>query len=119
MEIFKEFRFEAAHSLPHLPEGHKCRNLHGHSYLVRVVVSGPVNEATGWVMDFADISRAFRPIFERLDHAFLNDLPGIGPSTTENLARWIWRELRPGVPLLARVEIWETPTSGCVYAGEG
>lgn len=118
MEIFKEFSFEAAHRLLNLPETHKCHRLHGHSYRVRVFVRGPIAPETGWVIDFAEIKKAMAPIVERVDHQFLNDVEGLGHPTTENLARWIWHHLHPGLPGLARLEVWETDSSGCVYAGE-
>ncbi len=118
MEIFKEFRFEAAHRLAHLAPTHPCHRLHGHSYRVRVVVAGRVDPATGWVMDFGTIKGAMAPVLEQLDHRFLNEVEGLGVPTTENLARWIWRRLHAALPGLTRVEIRETPTAGCVYAGE-
>lgn len=118
MDIFKEFSIEAAHRLPNVPEGHKCARLHGHSFQVRLVVSGEPGDNTGWVMDFADIKSAFKPIYEQLDHHYLNDIPGLENPTSENLARWIWRALKPQLPLLSCVEIRETCTSGCSYRGE-
>lgn len=118
MEIYKEFSIEAAHRLPHVPEGHKCARLHGHSFQVSIHVSGSVQEPHGWVMDFADIKSAFRPVWERLDHHYLNDIPGLENPTSENLARWIWRELKPALPLLSKIIVKETCTSGCVYCGE-
>ncbi len=118
MELFKEFSFEAAHSLPNVPAEHKCARLHGHSFFVRITVSGDVGDTTGWVMDFADISAAFRPILEQLDHYYLNDIAGLENPTSENLARWIWRRLIKGLPELVSVEIRETCTSGCVYRGD-
>lgn len=117
MEIFKEFSFEAAHRLPNVPEGHKCARLHGHSFRVRVVVDGPVDARTGWVMDFADLKAAVRPLHDRLDHRYLNDIPGLENPTSEVLARWIFEELRPRLPLLRAVQVRETCASGCVYRG--
>lgn len=117
MEIYKEFSIEAAHRLPHVPEGHKCGRLHGHSFQVAIHVSGPVDSHTGWVMDFADIKAAFRPVWEQLDHHYLNDIPGLENPTSENLARWIWQQLKPGLPALSKVTVKETCTSGCVYTG--
>lgn len=117
MEIYKDFTFEAAHRLPTVPEGHKCRRLHGHSFRVRVVVEGPCGEASGWVQDFADLKEAFQPLHERLDHHYLNEIPGLENPTSENLAVWIWERLEPRLPLLSRVEVRETCTSGCVYRG--
>lgn len=117
MEIFKEFTFEAAHRLPNVPAGHKCARLHGHSFSVRVVVAGPVGETSGWVMDFGDIKAAFKPIWNQLDHYYLNEIPGLENPTSENLAIWIWNKLSPALPALCRIEIRETCTSGCQYSG--
>jgi 6-pyruvoyltetrahydropterin/6-carboxytetrahydropterin synthase len=117
VEIFKTFTLESAHRLPHVPAGHKCARLHGHSFRVELHVAGPVDPHLGWVMDFADVKRTFEPLFQRLDHHCLNDVPGLENPTSENLARWIWRELKPTLPRLARVVVHETCTSGCAYDG--
>lgn len=119
MEIFKEFCVEAAHFLPRLPAGHKCRRLHGHSFRIRVHVSGVVDPETGWVMDFADIGECFQPLFERLDHACLNDIEGLENPTSEHLARWVWEGLKSDLPGLRRVVVQETCSAGCVYEGDG
>jgi len=116
MEIFREFTFEAAHRLPHVPGDHKCSRLHGHSYRVEVHVHGEVDPATGWVMDFADVKAAFQPIHDQLDHYYLNEVPGLDNPTSENVARWIWDRLTGALPLSA-VVVRETCTSGCVYRG--
>lgn len=118
MEIFKEFSIEAAHRLPNLPEDHKCYRLHGHSFRIAVHVSGTPGPETGWVMDFADIGRAFQPLFDILDHRYLNEIEGLENPTSENLALWIWTRLKPGLPGLSAVHVHETCTSGCVYRGE-
>ncbi|HCU54677.1 MAG TPA: 6-carboxytetrahydropterin synthase QueD [Gammaproteobacteria bacterium] len=118
MEIFKIFTIEAAHRLPNLPEQHKCRRLHGHSFRVEIHVHGPLSDKEGWVMDFADVSRAFSPLYEQLDHHYLNDIPGLDNPTSENLARWIWKRLKPALPLLSKVIVRETCTAGCVYSGD-
>ena len=118
MEIFKTFRFEAAHRLPLVPKDHKCYRLHGHSYQVTLHVDAPVDEEYGWVTDFADIAEAFRPTLDRLDHHYLNEVDGLENPTTEILARWIWREVAPRLSHLSQVSIAETCTSGCVYRGE-
>ena len=118
MDIFKSFRIEAAHRLPRVPAGHKCARLHGHSFQIEVHLSGPVGNDTGWVADFADIGAAFAPVFEQLDHHYLNDIEGLENPTSENLARWIWSALKPSLPLLARITVHETCTSGCSYTGD-
>lgn len=117
MKLFKDFNFEAAHRLPNVPEGHKCARLHGHSFQVRITVAGEVGDESGWVMDFSDIKRAFKPIRDRLDHYYLNEIPGLENPTSENIAMWIWQELKPDLAELCQVEIRETCTSGCIYNG--
>ncbi|XOV72023.1 MAG: 6-carboxytetrahydropterin synthase QueD [Verrucomicrobiota bacterium] len=117
MELRKTFQFEAAHLLPGLPETHKCRRLHGHSFQVEVVVEGPVDPAFGWVMDYADISKAFRPLWEQLDHYYLNEIEGLENPTSENVAIWIWKRLKPELPMLKAIEVAETCTARCVYNG--
>lgn len=118
MDIFKVFTLEAAHRLPKVPPGHKCARLHGHSFRVEVHVSGSPDPETGWLMDFADIKAAFQPIYERLDHHYLNEIPGLENPTSEQLAIWIWRELKPQLPELSELVVHETCTSGCRYRGE-
>lgn len=118
MEIFKTFSFEAAHRLPHVSPGHKCANVHGHSYRVTIYVSGSVDLGTGWVMDFARIKEVFEPIRQRLDHQYLNDIEGLENPTSEVLARRIWNEIKPALPGLSKVVVRETRSSGCIYRGE-
>jgi 6-pyruvoyltetrahydropterin/6-carboxytetrahydropterin synthase len=117
MEIFKEFSFEAAHRLPNLPKDHKCARLHGHSFKVVLHVEGSVDGTTGWVMDFADISGSFQPIWERLDHNYLNEIEGLENPTSEHLAAWIWDHLLSSLPRLSQVVVLETCTAGCIYRG--
>lgn len=117
MDIWKEFTFEAAHRLPHLPDGHKCKRLHGHSFRVRIHVRGEVDPTLGWVADFADIRVAFQPLFDQLDHNYLNEIDGLGNPTSEVLAKWIWDRLTPRLPGLGMVEVGETCTCGCSYTG--
>ncbi|QOC23126.1 6-carboxytetrahydropterin synthase QueD [Wenzhouxiangella sp. AB-CW3] len=119
MKLFKVFQIEAAHFLPNVPADHKCRRMHGHSFRVEVHVEGPIDPHTGWVMDFAELKRAFQPVYDQLDHHCLNDIEGLENPTSENLARWIWQRLHPDLPGLSQIVVQETCTSGCVYAGEG
>src|SRR5689334_3768085 len=115
MEIFKEFRFEAAHRLPNVPEGHKCSRLHGHSFQVSVHVEGRVGEQSGWVQDFDDLKCAWRPLHMLLDHNYLNEIDGLANPTSETLACWIWDRLIVNLPDLSKVVVRETCTSGCVF----
>jgi 6-pyruvoyltetrahydropterin/6-carboxytetrahydropterin synthase len=117
--VFKEFSFDSAHRLPNVPDGHKCGRLHGHTYQITVCVRGLASEPSGWVIDYADISAAWAPLHEQLDHRYLNDVPGLTNSTSENLARWIWLRLIDRLPGLSKVIVRETCTAGCEYRGNG
>lgn len=118
MEVFREFTFEAAHRLPRVPEGHKCGRLHGHSFRVQVRVRGDADEATGMVIDFAEIKAAFAPLHDQLDHRYLNDIEGLDNPTSENLASWIWDRLESRLPL-SEIVVHETCTSGVALSGPG
>lgn len=118
MIIYKQFSFDAAHFLPHVPVGHKCRKLHGHTYHFTVYLSGPVAEPEGWVMDFGDLKKVVGPIITQLDHVLLNELPGLENPTAELLAKWLWTHIKAGLPLLQKIEIQETPSSGVIYEGD-
>lgn len=116
-KLSKIFTFEAAHQLPHVPPGHKCGRLHGHSYRLEVIIMGSVDEEQGWVMDFGVIKNPLRPTLEILDHSYLNEIPGLENPTSENIARWIWDRLKPELPLLNEIIISETATSFFSYRG--
>ena len=118
MEIFKSFTIEAAHRLPHVPPGHKCSRLHGHSFRIEVHVQGPLDPTLGWVLDFADIKSAFDAVEEQIDHRYLNEVEGLENPTSENLARWVWKKLAPTLPSLSKIVVCETCASGCIYTGE-
>ncbi len=118
MDIFNRFSLEAARRLPNLPVEHPCSRLHGHSFQVEVHVSGPLDPILGWVIDFADIQRAWQPVHSALDHRCLNDVAGLENPTSEHLARWLWDRLKPGLQGLSKVVVMETPTSGCIYQGD-
>jgi len=116
--LFHEFRFEAAHQLPKVPIGHKCAQLHGHSYRVELAVAGAVDESTGWYIDFADIEAAWAPVHAQLDHCVLNEILTEEKPTSEVLARWIWARVAPKLAGLVRVIVAETNDSRCEYEGD-
>jgi 6-pyruvoyltetrahydropterin/6-carboxytetrahydropterin synthase len=118
MDIYNVFHIEAARRLPHLPPQHPCARLHGHSFRVEVHVSGPLDPTLGWVLDFAEVQRAWQPVHEALDHRCLNDVPGLENPTSEVLARWIWQRLRPALPGLSKILIRESAGAGCIYTGD-
>jgi 6-pyruvoyltetrahydropterin/6-carboxytetrahydropterin synthase len=117
VRLVHEFRFEAAHRLPRVPEGHKCSRLHGHSFKVEVAIVGPVDPHTGWVIDFGVLHDLWSPVHDQLDHRYLNEVPGLENPTSEVLARWIWEALAPKLPGLAQVTLFETCDARCEYVG--
>lgn len=118
VRLTKTCRFEAAHDLPTFPPDHKCRRLHGHSFRFDVVVEGEVDPKLGYLIDYGDIKRVTDPLLKRLDHYYLNEIEGLANPTSENLARWIWDRLKPSLPLLSKIVVYETCTSACEYCGQ-
>ena len=118
MEIYKNFTSESAHRLPNVAPDNKCGRLHGHSYRFELWVMDAVDEHTGWVMDMGDIKKAFQPLLDKMDHHYLNDIEGLENPTSENIARWIWNNIRPSLHSLSKVVVYETATSACIYTGE-
>ncbi len=117
MTITQAFTFEAAHHLPHVPETHRCRRLHGHSYRVELKLAGKVDPSTGFVVDFFDVEGAFQPLLQRLDHFLLNDVEGLENPTAENIAIWIFARVKPALPQLVAVTVFETPMCWAEYQG--
>jgi 6-pyruvoyltetrahydropterin/6-carboxytetrahydropterin synthase len=85
--IGRTYRFESAHRLPNVPDGHKCKNLHGHNYRVEIVVSGKLDDR-GFVVDFAEIDADVAPLIKKVDHRLLNDVDGLENPTAEIIAAW-------------------------------
>ncbi len=117
MKIVQAFRFEAAHLLPNVPPTHRCHNMHGHSYRVELKLDGPVDAHTGFVADFFDLEAAFKPYLDKLDHHCLNEIAGLENPTAENIAVWIWERVKPALPLLASVTVYETQDCWAEYDG--
>jgi 6-pyruvoyltetrahydropterin/6-carboxytetrahydropterin synthase len=117
-QLVRDYAFEAAHFLPNVPEAHKCRRMHGHSYHLSVVIEGELDDRLGWVMDFGDLDERVMPLVRRLDHYVLNEIEGLENPTSEILAVWLWRALKPQLSMLVELQISETASSRCVYRGE-
>jgi 6-pyruvoyltetrahydropterin/6-carboxytetrahydropterin synthase len=100
--IGRSYRFESAHFLPKVPEGHRCRNLHGHNYRVEIVLRGPVDER-GFVKDFGEIDADLAPLLKLVDHKLLNEVPGLENPTAEIIAAWFLERLAAA----HRVRVWE------------
>ena len=115
MLIYKQFTFDSAHFLPNVPARHKCNNVHGHTYKFTVFVEGDLQKEPGWVMDYADMKKAIMPVIEMIDHQFLNNIAGLENPTAELLVIWLWNKIKPRLPLLKRLELNETSSSGVIY----
>jgi 6-pyruvoyltetrahydropterin/6-carboxytetrahydropterin synthase len=118
VELRHVFRFEAAHRLPRVSEGHPCARLHGHSYAVTIRLAGECDPHTGWLIDFGDVAAIVHPVVAELDHRLLNDIAGLENPTSEHLARWLWQRIEPALAGLAAIEVAETADTSCVYRGE-
>jgi len=116
--LVREYRFEAAHRLPHVPPGHKCARLHGHSFKFEIEVRGPVDPRTGWLVDYGVLDEIVRPLLDRLDHHYLNEIEGLDNPTSEVLAAWLWERLRGPIPQLQAVILYETVDARCIYRGD-
>ncbi len=92
--------------------------MHGHTYKLRVFVKGTPDPHLGWIMDFKELKDIINPLIDQLDHQLLNDIPGLENSTAENITIWIWNKIKPLLPLLSRIELYETPTTGVIYTGD-
>lgn len=112
--VIKEFWIEAAHYLPKMPKNHKCRRMHGHSFHFHLEVTG-IPDSCGIVIDYADIKKHWQVIHNLLDHRVLNEVVGLENPTSENISRWVWDRLKPGMPGLSVVRIKETCSAGVEY----
>jgi 6-pyruvoyltetrahydropterin/6-carboxytetrahydropterin synthase len=108
-KLWKDFSFEACHSLKLVHKGHQCARRHGHSYRVRIHAKGFLDRRHEWVVDYAVIAEAVCPIIKQLDHRDLNNILSL-ETTAENLAFWIGQKLCVHQWLHA-VEVFETPTT--------
>jgi 6-pyruvoyltetrahydropterin/6-carboxytetrahydropterin synthase len=119
MRLEHDVRFEAAHWLPRVPEGHRCRRVHGHSYQLVVVVEGEVDPEMGWVVDYYVMQEAVAPVVGALDHRLLNEIDGLANPTCEAIVAWIWERVAPLLPGLAELRLHETHDTRTIYRGPG
>lgn len=107
--VTRTYEFAAAHSLPAMPEGHKCRDLHGHTYRMDVTVKGNPDDFTGLFIDFYELDRVVEHFVLKdiLDHTHLNHVEGLENPTTENLCLWVWKALKRVLPGLEEISISE------------
>lgn len=117
MVIFKHFNFDSAHFLPKVPEGHKCKEVHGHTYRMTLEFEGEIDPEMGWLIDFAEIKKVVSPLIDTVDHKLLNSIEGLENPTCEMIAQWFWNKITPKIPQLSKVILNETTTSGVIYSG--
>ena len=115
--LYKQFTFDAAHYLPKVPDGHKCKQMHGHTYHLTIFIEGEVLKELGWVLDFGDIKELLKPVLGVIDHALLNNIPGLENPTAQQFSIRLWYKIKPLLPELKKIELKETPTSGVIYEG--
>ena len=119
--VIKKFRFEAAHYVPLFPDGHKCREIHGHSFKVEVKLEGDIDPEKGLLVDFADVKAVVQPYIDYLDHSLLNKLgerdnvPLLKNPTTENICYWLYHEVAPKLPMLKSIRVQETENNIAEY----
>jgi len=114
---WRRFRFEAAHRLPHVPQGHPCGRMHGHGFEVILHAhQDRGDQAMG--VDVDQLGECWKPLQQELHYRCLNDIPGLENPTSERLAYWVWQRLKPVIPPLSWVTVYETVTAGCHYDGE-
>lgn len=114
-ELRQQFQIESARFLPHLPEGHPCRRMHGHSFKIILTLQGDLNPKIGWVRDYHEIEMTMKPLLQQLDHRVLNEVPGLENPTSELLAVWIYERAKKQISELVRVSVQETTNTECSY----
>ena len=114
MDLVVDFRFSAAHRLPRYPG--RCFRMHGHSYRLQVILRGVPHKNTGMVVDFHDVEAAVGPLIRQIDGSCWNDV--LDNPTAEAIVVWCWRRLRPSLPALDELKLWETDTCHVAYHGE-
>lgn len=115
--LWRRYRFESAHQLPNVPPGHKCGRMHGHGFEVILHADQDLN-GSAMGIDYDHIDALWLPLHQQLDHACLNDLPGLGNPTSEVISEWIWARLKPHLPELSWVTVYETASCGAHFDGQ-
>lgn len=111
LELTQRFFFDAAHTLRREHETDSSLRVHGHTYHAAATVSGPQDPRTGMIVDLAVLRAAIAEVREQLDHRLLDEIPGLGIPTLENLCLFIFRALTSDRWVVEQVQV-ERPASG-------
>ena len=114
--IWKELTLDSAVRLAHAPQGDSRRRVHGHTFTLRLHLHAPLDRVMGWTVDFGDVKALFDPIFKRLDHHPLHELPGVEDNDPASLARWIRSQAEPLLPQLDRIDLYQTRGCGAILS---
>ena len=117
MLLFKKYYFDAAHFMPDFDISHDYKKMHGHSYEVTIKLSGEICKKKNWIVDLESLDKVVKPVLKRLDHSVLNEVDGLEKPTSENIAKWIWIELKKKLSNLESIEINRPRIGGCIYNG--
>jgi 6-pyruvoyltetrahydropterin/6-carboxytetrahydropterin synthase len=117
--IWKEVTLDSALLLRNAPPGDPRRRIHGHTYTLRLHLAAPLDRVMGWMVDFGDVKTLFDPLFERIDHQPLHELPGLNQPDAASLARWLRREAQSMLPQLDRIDLYETRGCGVILSWGG
>ena len=117
VELKQHFQIESARFLPYLDKSHPCAHMHGHSFKIILSFVGEVDSQIGWLIDYHQVSQIMKPVLQQIDHRVLNEVSGLENPTSENLAKWVFDQLKPKISILTSVNISETPFTECIYSG--
>ena len=118
MLIYKKYFFDSAHYLENFKKGHEYNNVHGHSYEVVISIDKILEKKQQWVMNFDELDKIVNPLIQILDHNILNEVDGLDNPTSENIARWFWKNIKSKIKDLKSVEIIRPRIGGCIYKGD-
>lgn len=115
--VWRRYYFQAAHRLPNVALGHKCGNMHGHGFAIVLQASHHVGDGD-LSIDYDLLDTHWKPVFELLDHACLNEIPGLENPTSELISQWIWNKVKLHFAELSAVTVYETASCGASYNGQ-
>jgi 6-pyruvoyltetrahydropterin/6-carboxytetrahydropterin synthase len=115
-QVWRRYKFQAAHRLPHVPLGHKCGRMHGHGFEVILHATQDLGQRAP-AIDHDQLDAAWAPLHFELNCRCLNEIAGLENPTSELIASWLWRRLKSVVPELSWVTVYETATCGAHFDG--